>query len=228
MKGDFVLCLIFILLPWVHGAVNTINMTCVSCPLGSPKCGLNCTSPAACVALTESNTLGGNVKPSGSYQGCIDPKDCRPLAFTLTTAAGRYIQSNMACCSKPLCNEGLTLTVPPVGTLENGVFCPACEIYNQKSCESKSQIACKGIEEKCITLAGDSIDKSPNQSFAIKGCATESACSLQQNDLVPFGGKIYKLSAKAACTVSGVWCVISSSGLIFSSLAGVLFFQSLL
>ncbi|XP_070805814.1 phospholipase A2 inhibitor and Ly6/PLAUR domain-containing protein-like [Pituophis catenifer annectens] len=223
MKRDLILCLISILLPWVLGAVN---VTCVSCPLGSTKCGANCTD-LACVTLAEVNTLGGSVSPSGSYKGCIDPKYCRPLAFTLTTAAGRHIQSNMACCSTNMCNEGLSLSVPPVGTLGNGVSCPACESYNQKECEIKSHIACNGTQEKCITLAGESIEKSTNQSFAIKGCATPNACSLLQNDLVPFGGKIYKLSVKAVCTDRGVWGVISSSAVIFSSLAGVLFVQNL-
>ncbi|ETE63059.1 hypothetical protein L345_11180 [Ophiophagus hannah] len=225
MKGYWILCLISSLLPWVYGMVN---LTCVSCPLGSTKCGANCTDlQTECVTLTEVNTLGGNVSPNGSYKGCIDPKYCNPLAFTLTTAAGRHIQSNMACCSTNMCNEKLSLSVPPIGTLENGVSCPACESYNQKECEIKSHIACTGTEEKCITLAGDSIEKSTNQSFTIKGCATVNACSLQQNDLVPFGGQIYKLSVKAACTDRGTWGVISSSGIFFSSLAGVLFMQNL-
>ncbi|KAM3829299.1 phospholipase A2 inhibitor and Ly6/PLAUR domain-containing protein-like [Vipera latastei] len=223
MKGDLIL-LISIVLPCVHGMVN---LTCVSCSLGSTECKDNCTDlGVACVTLAEVNTLGGNVSPSGSYKGCIDQKLCRPLAFTLTTAAGRHIQSNMACCSTNMCNEGLSLSVPPVGTLENGVSCPACESYNQKVCEIKNHIACIGTEEKCITLTGESI-AFKNQSFAIKGCATKNACSLQQNDLVPFGGKIYKLSVKAACTDRGVWGVISSSSTIFSALAGVLFVQNL-
>ncbi|KAG8143439.1 hypothetical protein E2320_000666 [Naja naja] len=225
MKGDWILCLISSLLLCVHGIVN---LTCVSCPLGSPTCGANCTDlETACVTLTEADTLGGDVISNGSYKGCIDPKHCRPLAFTLTTAAGHHIQSNMACCSTNMCNEGLSLSVPPVGTLGNGITCPACEIYNQTECKIKSNIACTGTEEKCITLAGDSIDNSTNQSFIIKGCATMDACSLQQNDLVPFGGNIYKLNVKAACTDRGTWGVISSSGIIFSSLAGVLFMQNL-
>ncbi|XP_026537219.1 phospholipase A2 inhibitor and Ly6/PLAUR domain-containing protein-like [Notechis scutatus] len=225
MKGDWILCLIASLLPWVQGMVN---LTCVSCPFGSPKCEANCTAPqTTCVSLTEANTLGGNVSPNREYKGCIDSPYCRPLTFTLTTAAGRHTQSNMACCSTNMCNAILSLNVPPVGTLENGISCPACESYNQKECEIKSHVACIGNEEKCITLAGDSIEKSTNQSFTIKGCATTNACDLKQNDLVPFGGKIYKLSMKAACTDRGTWGVISSSGIIFSSLAGVLFMQNL-
>ncbi|XP_029141226.1 phospholipase A2 inhibitor and Ly6/PLAUR domain-containing protein-like [Protobothrops mucrosquamatus] len=148
MKGSLILCLIFIVLPYVHGMAN---LTCVSCPLGSTECRDNCTDlGVACVTLAEVNTLGKSA--GGSYKGCIDQKLCRPLTFTLTTATGRHIQSNMACCSTDMCNEGLSLSA------------------------------------------------STNQSFAIKGCATKNACSLQQNDLVPFGGKIYKLSVKAACT----------------------------
>ncbi|XP_015745686.1 phospholipase A2 inhibitor and Ly6/PLAUR domain-containing protein-like [Python bivittatus] len=224
MKGDLLLFLISIVLPRVHGMVN---LTCVSCPLGNTKCGANCTDLGiACATLEEVNTLGGSVSPNGSYQGCIDQQHCRPLAFTLTTAPGRHVQSNMACCSTDMCNEELNLSVPPVGTLENGVFCPACESYNQKQCEIKSHIACTGTEEKCIILAGESI-ASANQSFAIKGCATKNACSLLQNDLVPFGGKIYKLTVNATCTDRGVLSMISSPGIIFSSLAGVLLVQNL-
>ncbi|XP_070620193.1 phospholipase A2 inhibitor and Ly6/PLAUR domain-containing protein-like [Erythrolamprus reginae] len=222
MKAELILCLIFILHPLVHGVGN---ITCASCPLGSTNCGTNCTG-LACLTLTEVNSLGGNVSPNGTYKGCIDSTFCRPLAFTLTTATGRHIRSNMACCSTNRCNEGLRLSVPPVSNLTNGVSCPACESYNQKACEIKSDIACTGMEEKCITLEGFE-KSSTNQSFAIQGCATTNACNLQQNDLVPFGGKIYKLSAKALCTNRGMWGVISSSGIIFSSLAGVLFIQNL-
>ncbi|XP_063167756.1 phospholipase A2 inhibitor and Ly6/PLAUR domain-containing protein-like, partial [Candoia aspera] len=179
-----------------------------------------------CAALAEVNTLGGSVSPNGSYRGCIDQQQCRPLAFTLTTAPGRHIQSNMACCSTDMCNERLELSIPTFGTLENGVSCPACETDNQKMCEIKSHIACTGTEEKCITLTGESTG-STNQSFSIKGCATKNACSLLQNELVPFGGKMYKLTMKAACTDRGVLGVISSSGIIFSSLAGVLLVQNL-
>ncbi|KAF7242395.1 phospholipase A2 inhibitor and Ly6/PLAUR domain-containing protein [Varanus komodoensis] len=164
---------------------------------------------------------GGKESPTGTYKGCLKPAECKARAFTFTTATGRTIRSSLTCCFSEKCNENLNTTVPPVGSLENGVNCPACESYNQHLCESKAHIACTGAEQKCITLEGTSIDDK-NQNFSIRGCASANTCNLEVNELVPLAGKVYQLSKKPVCTDAGTLAAIASPLTLLTAVLGFL------
>ncbi|XP_062996730.1 phospholipase A2 inhibitor and Ly6/PLAUR domain-containing protein-like [Elgaria multicarinata webbii] len=163
---------------------------------------------------------GGNVSSTGTYKGCLT--QCKPNIFTLTTSTKRSVQTSTSCCHSENCNANLTLSVPSVSTFENGVNCPVCENYNNKSqCVGQNDIACTGIEDKCISLMGISIVKKED-NFSIKGCATQSACDLDVDALVPYAGKIYKLTKKPDCTNAGVLGAISSQATFLSAIVGIL------
>ncbi|XP_067317494.1 phospholipase A2 inhibitor gamma subunit B-like [Anolis sagrei] len=212
MKAILIFSLICVCISIIHGENNYI--TCASCDLGDTKCE-NCTG-AACVTIHQ---LSGS--SNGHYRGCSNQTLCEEVAFTLTPADKKQIQSSSACCATDLCNQNLTLSSPPVGTVENGVNCPVCENYNSlQVCQANTHLACRGAEQKCITLEGKTKDGKGN--FTFQGCATENACKLMVDDLVPFKDKIYTLSKNATCTDRGTLAAISSPMVLFPVVVGFL------
>ncbi|XP_077192589.1 phospholipase A2 inhibitor and Ly6/PLAUR domain-containing protein-like [Paroedura picta] len=220
MKTTVLLILAFRLLLCVHGENST--MACAQCNLGE-LCNLNMNCSNAgmiCVHLEVANTFEGSV--SRAYKGCIAPTSCTPLILTVSTIAGRQVRSNLACCATSGCNDQLALSVPPASSLKNGVYCPACENQNKSLCEGQAVIPCTGAEETCISLEGVSIGELPH-NFSMRGCATPSACTLKENDLMSFGGDIYKLTQKATCTNRGsLGPLPSPATLVFQVMAGLL------
>ncbi|XP_054854670.1 phospholipase A2 inhibitor and Ly6/PLAUR domain-containing protein-like [Eublepharis macularius] len=182
---------------------------------------MNCADAGMiCVSLEVVNTFEGDV--SGTYKGCIAPSSCMPLVLTMSVTAEMQVRSNMACCATSGCNDNLTLSVPPSSSWKNGVYCPACENLNKSLCVAQVDVPCTGAEEMCITLEGVSIAKS-HHNFSMMGCATPSACGLRENDLMSFGGDVYKLTRNATCKNRGnVVALPSLSVIIFQVIVGLL------
>ncbi|XP_003230149.2 phospholipase A2 inhibitor and Ly6/PLAUR domain-containing protein [Anolis carolinensis] len=212
MKTILIFFSICVSISIIHGANES---TCALCDLGETKCSTTCTGKT-CVTITQFNTLLGNF--SGTYRGCSE--SCTPVAFTLTASDNRQIRSSSACCTTEKCNQDLNLNLPPVSTFENGAHCPICEKNNQSECKANAHLACRGAEQKCISLEGTAIDGKSN--FTFKGCATESACTLVKDDLMPFKNMIYKLSKNATCTDRGTLAAISSPMVLIPVFAGFL------
>ncbi|XP_053253997.1 phospholipase A2 inhibitor and Ly6/PLAUR domain-containing protein-like isoform X1 [Podarcis raffonei] len=177
------------------------NLSCAKCDLGEATCKMiHCPhKELVCVTLSTFNTLGGGISPTGMYKSCINRSACKPGAFTLSTSTERQIRSNIACCGTAGCNEELVLSMTPASSTKNGLTCPGCESFNRGPCQAHERVECTGIEEKCISLVGLYAGL-PEQNFSVKGCATDSACSLDVNDLVPYAGKLYIVTEYAVCT----------------------------
>ncbi|XP_048357651.1 phospholipase A2 inhibitor and Ly6/PLAUR domain-containing protein-like [Sphaerodactylus townsendi] len=201
METIMPLVLIFSLLPSVHGDNST--MECASCYLGeSCQHKVNCTDAGMiCVSLEVGDTFGGG-SSDGVYKGCTSPRSCTPLVLTMSVMPGRQVRSNLACCATSGCNDQLTLSVPSTSSWKNGMYCPACENQNSSLCEGQTDTPCTGAEESCISLEGVSIGNS-NHNFSMRGCATPSACTMKENDLMSFGGDVYRLTRNATCTNMG-------------------------
>nr|XP_020668473.1 phospholipase A2 inhibitor and Ly6/PLAUR domain-containing protein-like [Pogona vitticeps] len=212
----------FLLLSFVCSLFSVVrgadDITCASCSVEETNCNTNCTAQT-CIALRELNTLKS---ANGTYRGCLsENRTCNPLAFTFSTDDNQQVQSSVACCTTEMCNDKLSLSAPPTSTVENGAHCAVCEAYNKSTCESTKKIACKGAEIKCITLSGESL-QDKNETFAIKGCATESACTMVKGDPLSYGSKIYQLSENPACINQGTLAALSSVIIILPAVVPLL------
>nr|XP_028598301.1 uncharacterized protein LOC114603452 isoform X3 [Podarcis muralis] len=92
--------------------------------------------------------------------------------------------------------------VSPTGMYKSCINRSACKpgaftLSTSTERQIRSNIACCGTAGCNEELVLSSL---PEQNFSVKGCATDSACSLDVNDLVPYAGKLYIVTEYAVCT----------------------------
>ncbi|KAL8219576.1 UNVERIFIED_CONTAM: hypothetical protein K2H54_027644 [Gekko kuhli] len=85
----------------------------------------------------------------------------------------------------------------------------------------QSNLACCGTSgcNDQMSLSGQL-----DHNFSMRGCATPSACTLKENEVMSFGGDVYKLTRDATCTNRGSPGALPSlAAIVFQVTAGLLF-----
>ncbi|KAH0631437.1 hypothetical protein JD844_005763 [Phrynosoma platyrhinos] len=86
---------------------------------------------------------------------------------------------------------------PPAAAFENNLVCSVgCFASTESACQS-SKVRCTGAENMCIDLTAK--QNSVNSSIILKGCGTQSACTLKTNSTLTIGGKSYTVEKAEDC-----------------------------
>nr|BAJ14723.1 phospholipase A2 inhibitor [Protobothrops elegans] len=146
---------------------------------------------------------------NGSIRTCKDNEDTcvmlqtelirAPLSFTFTskmcstsdTCHLDYVETNLphelavrskrACCVGDECKTMLPVVLERHDNRYNGLHCPGCIGLASTECNEKL-VSCRDTENQCLSLTGKNIDFLVND-ISIKGCATESLCTLLQKKI---------------------------------------------
>ncbi|XP_006984977.1 protein RoBo-1-like isoform X1 [Peromyscus maniculatus bairdii] len=106
--------------------------------------------------------------------------ECTELAFSTTLGGQRTFSYDHQCCYTEQCNTMSKRDdpFPSSKPQPNGVECPAC--YSEDGKCEPVPLKCTGLETKCVVVFGTALIKGPVCSIIRgMGCATETACGLQ-------------------------------------------------
>ncbi|XP_053429321.1 protein RoBo-1-like isoform X2 [Nycticebus coucang] len=168
---------ICVFMAFVFSTVETY--TCIQCSLG--ECNTEkqtCETSQGCFSNKQELNTSGVREGLWEEKGCSSSK-CSPLFFSATLGNGKTFGFGRQCCEAEQCNQG-HLQVSQKSSDLNGVQCPACYNENDPSC-TPTTLACRGTEIKCVQVIGTA--QKSLILFAM-GCATESACGLQGEEVV--------------------------------------------
>ncbi|KAM9114717.1 phospholipase A2 inhibitor and Ly6/PLAUR domain-containing protein-like [Pangshura tecta] len=230
MQGSLVLSLLAVLLAAANG-----EYSCSSCMNSPEKCSLDthqCTvnsSDGACMFTLETVSSGGqDTETRQVYATCVENSTtCLTGPISLTVGTGKQVRTNSMCCQSNLCNQNITMAVPPKSSPENGLRCAACNEPNADQCKTSVNVPCMGSQVYCIDFAGTPVN-STNTTLILKGCATQSACELQVNGSFYYSQQTYMLT-KAGCvpaTSEGSNAAVHALP-FFPTLAGLLLVKQL-
>ncbi|XP_039368359.1 phospholipase A2 inhibitor and Ly6/PLAUR domain-containing protein-like [Mauremys reevesii] len=162
------------------------------------------------------------------YATCVENRTtCRTGPISLTVGTDKQVRTNSMCCQSDLCNQNITMAVPPKSSLKNGLQCEACNDPNADQCKNRVNVSCMGSQDRCIDFAGTPVN-STNTTLILKGCATQSACELKVNGSFYYSQQTYTLT-KADClpaTNKGSNAVVHALA-FFPTLAGLLLVKQL-
>ncbi|XP_069850198.1 protein RoBo-1-like [Dipodomys merriami] len=193
----------------VFSTVETV--TCEDCLLETctqtPK---TCESTDGCFTnmqfWNKSGTAFAGFKEKGCLSGCV------PLSFSATLGEQRTFEYKRQCCQADRCNQNFP--VFQKSSVTNGVECPACYSEKESSCVP-APLKCTGPEKSCVEVTGTGTkDGETSLEFFGKGCATESACNLE--DVTLMGSTQIRTSCSRAVDASP-----RQASTISSVLAGV-------
>ncbi|CAM5176135.1 unnamed protein product [Eretmochelys imbricata] len=139
---------------------------------------------------------------------------------------GMMTRMSIACCMTHSCTPE-PVKVPPVDTNPNGHSCPGCYAPSSEQCREET-IACAGIENQCVDIAGPQISGVSATKTVIKGCGTEYICAQVNAGSGSFAG-IHRNVTTARCTPAPITTSTAPgpAGLLFPALAGLLLLKFL-
>ncbi|KAG9466254.1 hypothetical protein GDO78_016919 [Eleutherodactylus coqui] len=172
------------------------SLTCKVCTSSNAQfCNVSsmvCSEDHACAAsYTLTNTYGA------VYTMSCAPKHHCDSPGSISASNGR-IRRSTTCCYTDNCTPAPPI-LPDDDFRPNGLTCQSCLSTNSKWCYSKRTIECSGEENACL-LHTSQYYAPIRRSVAVRGCATESICSLG-TQWVQFGA--IKMKSKYSCVFSG-------------------------
>ncbi|XP_063306289.1 phospholipase A2 inhibitor NAI-like [Pelobates fuscus] len=185
MSSYSYLCVLLAIIP------TGFSLQCIQCSdPGGQFCNgihVNC-GPASDVCMSsliqeEINTSDPNslnilqITRTSSYRyirDCGTSSDCDKVVI-LRTPYNRMVTSNR-CCRSNLCTPESPRSIPEGS--QNGVTCPGCLTFINQECAAYKAVYCRGDEKYCFHFSSKPL-KDDNLTFAMKGCATQSACNLE-------------------------------------------------
>ncbi|XP_012871049.1 PREDICTED: protein RoBo-1-like [Dipodomys ordii] len=158
----------------VFSTVETF--TCEDCQQDTctqtPK---TCESADSCFTNMQFWNKSGTLVKQHRQKGCLS--GCVPLSFSATLGEQRTFEYNNQCCQTDKCNKNFP--VFQKSSVTNGVECPACYAERESSCVP-APLKCTGTEKSCVEVTGTgTVGGQTSVVFFGKGCATESACNLE-------------------------------------------------
>ncbi|KAG6928232.1 phospholipase A2 inhibitor and LY6/PLAUR domain containing [Chelydra serpentina] len=145
-----------------------------TCSFGEDSCG---------ILLLETQIVGIDTEVVG--KGCMASSECRASPAVARFGEGMAIRKSTTCCVGDACSTA-SVTMPTANITPNGRHCPACYSVFNSLC-SEETLDCTGSETQCITVTGSIAMGSFPLQATLKGCATESACTLLKGDSRTFG-----------------------------------------
>ncbi|XP_053308589.1 phospholipase A2 inhibitor gamma subunit B-like [Spea bombifrons] len=188
------------------------SLSCTKCmSLSGPSCtgaSVTCPSDNACATAYSVTVVDGAISP-------VFTKDCAPRSQCNVTGSITFLYGKVkiatACCETDDCNS--TVPALPSDTLQpNGLTCRTCASDESLSCYTADTMQCWGAENKCLRLQ-KKITGYLYVQEAIRGCATESVCSVLGNQQSSFGG--LNIDMKVFCSNGSLGL---NSGFHFSSI----------
>ncbi|XP_067401970.1 phospholipase A2 inhibitor and Ly6/PLAUR domain-containing protein-like [Emydura macquarii macquarii] len=172
MAAPLALCLLSVLL------ATGLCLQCEQCSSAEKACTgdpQTCApSQKSCLILT-SETRVGTEQKLGTYKGCTETRFCPPRTSSLSSSFDMRVRSSAKCCQRDLCNKG-AVKLPRAQPKPNRLQCPGC-LSEGVECQANDTISCVGPENHCVYIAGSIATGTRNYTYAVRGCATKSACA---------------------------------------------------
>ncbi|CAM5172741.1 unnamed protein product [Eretmochelys imbricata] len=156
--------------------------------------GRNCTGSmetcssgedSCAITVFESLIVGFNIQQV--TKSCMASSECRASPVVVRFGEETAIRKSTTCCVGDACSTD-SVTMPPADTTSNGWRCPACSSVFIPC--SEETLDCTGSETQCIAVTGSIAMGSFPLQATLKGCATESMCTLLKGDSRTFGDNI--------------------------------------
>ncbi|XP_072463938.1 phospholipase A2 inhibitor and Ly6/PLAUR domain-containing protein isoform X2 [Notamacropus eugenii] len=125
-------------------------------------------------------------------KNCMKYKDCYSGFISTTLLHEEHMVSNSYCCQEDGCNQG-SIPTPKDNRTLNGLRCPSCMAAFQETCPGDEMVQCMGHETQCVYFSGTVQTGIINTKFAMRGCATKSACCAKVGTEVPSVTYTYEL-----------------------------------
>ncbi|XP_068945009.1 phospholipase A2 inhibitor and Ly6/PLAUR domain-containing protein isoform X1 [Petaurus breviceps papuanus] len=171
------------------------SLYCEVCKESGPSCTgklkLCEAEKDACVTIVGLSTTGGKESVYTS-KNCMKYKDCYSGFISTTLGHEEHMVSNSYCCQEDRCNQG-SIPTPKNNSTLNGLRCPFCMAIFQETCSGDQVVHCVGHETQCLYFSGTVQTGIISTKFAIRGCATKSACHAQVGTEVPSVTYTYEL-----------------------------------
>ncbi|XP_076792883.1 protein RoBo-1-like isoform X2 [Arvicanthis niloticus] len=141
-----------------------------------PGSTATCETSVSCFSQIQNlETLPPNINRVLEQKGCTSDRNTCGMEFSITLGDQQKFKHKNLCCAGDQCNRE-NITLSPLSLEVNGVECPACYNVINKTCPTTTTLKCTGAEKKCVEVT--LTDRSSNFILYGKGCATDSACTL--------------------------------------------------
>ncbi|XP_053308584.1 phospholipase A2 inhibitor NAI-like [Spea bombifrons] len=196
-------------------------LSCTKCmSVSGPSCtgaGVTCPSDNVCVTAYSVTNVAGALTP-------VFTKDCAPRNQCNITGSITFLYGTVkiatACCETDNCNSPVP-ALPSNNPQPNGVTCRTCASSNSLYCYTADTMQCQGNETKCLLLEKQ-LTGAASVKEAIRGCSTESVCSVLGNQQSSFGD--LNIDMKVFCSNGNLGL---NSGFYFSSIMSLLLMKFL-
>ncbi|XP_075046787.1 phospholipase A2 inhibitor NAI-like [Mixophyes fleayi] len=133
-----------------------------------------CPADNACASSYTVTTAYGSALSRVFSMSCAPRHQCNMLG-SVGVPNGK-IKMSITCCYKDDCTPPMP-TLPADNSQKNGLTCPTCTSADSTWCYTGDTMQCAGSENMCLLQTTENIAPI-KQSVAVRGCATESICSL--------------------------------------------------
>ncbi|XP_052051759.1 protein RoBo-1-like [Apodemus sylvaticus] len=163
-------------------SVESYNCTKVGCTNGNcvENTGFCLTSFSCFSQIQKLETASPGTNLLLEQKGCATFLNPCDMEFSATLGNQQKFKYKNQCCTGDFCNKD-NISLTPLSSEVNGVECPACYNEQNQTCPTTTTLKCTGAENKCVEVTG----RDPSSKVVVygKGCATESACTLNINIL---------------------------------------------
>ncbi|KAM9299462.1 urokinase plasminogen activator surface receptor-like [Gastrophryne carolinensis] len=155
-----------------YARVPVAALRCQACDGNSSFCSRSDLSSIQCAGVQDRcmtiTTLFDNVTTFDTViKGCGTGNLCgRRLQYN---AGGVNVYTEVSCCGKNNCNQGLTLAVPD--KTPNGLQCQACNETGKGECKTPITTSCTGNMTMCVDVVGF-----PRLNTIMRGCVSPDVC----------------------------------------------------
>ncbi|XP_075046788.1 phospholipase A2 inhibitor NAI-like [Mixophyes fleayi] len=134
----------------------------------------DCPADSACGSSITMRTEYVSAVNHEFTRSCVPKQQCdNSVSFMIPNGVMR---KSTSCCFTDDCTPPLPAFLAD-GYQPNGVTCPTCMSATSTWCNSEDTMQCAGSENMCL-LQTTRTYAPVRQSLAVRGCATESMCSL--------------------------------------------------